>query len=54
MLKSCGLWVKHENHTPTGSAVIKEKDVVAGKRLAVVLTGGNVDTDIYQRVLASG
>jgi threonine dehydratase len=33
------------------AAVLQERERVAGKRVAAVLTGGNVDTDIYGRVL---
>lgn len=34
------------------AAVLQERARVTGKRVAAVLTGGNVDTDVYQRVLA--
>jgi len=33
------------------AAVLEERDVVKGKKLAVVATGGNVDHDVFQRVL---
>jgi len=33
------------------AALVQESDQMAGKRVAVVLTGGNVDTDWYTRVL---
>ena len=35
------------------AAVLQERKAVAGKRVAAILTGGNVDSDIYCRVLAS-
>jgi len=34
------------------AACLRERDAVAGKRVGVVLTGGNVDRDLYARVLA--
>jgi threonine dehydratase len=34
------------------AAILREGDVVAGKRIGVVLTGGNVDSDTLARVLA--
>jgi threonine dehydratase len=33
------------------AAVLKERERVAGRRVAVVLSGGNVDLDVYRRVL---
>jgi threonine dehydratase len=36
------------------AAVLQEREQLAGKRVAAILTGGNVDTDIYSRVLSSG
>jgi threonine dehydratase len=33
------------------AAALKEKDSVRGKRLALVLTGGNVDREVFARVL---
>ena len=36
------------------AAVLQESAQVAGKRVAAVLTGGNVDSDVYCRVLADG
>ena len=36
------------------AAVLQESAQVAGKRVAAVLTGGNVDSDVYCRVLAGG
>ena len=35
------------------AGLIRERDVMAGKRVAVVLSGGNVDRDTYARVLSS-
>lgn len=35
------------------AAVLRDRDAVAGKRVGVVLTGGNVDTAIFMRVLAA-
>ena len=34
------------------AAVLQEPDAVNGKKVAAILTGGNVDTEIYARVLA--
>jgi threonine dehydratase len=34
------------------AALLKEKDRMAGKKAAVILSGGNVDTEVYRRVLA--
>ena len=34
------------------AALLKERDAMAGKRVAVVLSGGNVDRNIYRDVLA--
>ncbi len=34
------------------AALLKEKDAMAGKRVGVVLTGGNVDADQFVKVLA--
>ena len=34
------------------AAAMQERDRLRGKKVAVILTGGNVDTDIYRRVLA--
>jgi threonine dehydratase len=36
------------------AALLKERDRMLGRRVGVVLTGGNVDTDVYARVLANG
>ena len=34
------------------AALLKEKDRMAGKRVAVILSGGNIDSRLYSRVLA--
>jgi threonine dehydratase len=36
------------------AGLLKERDAMRGKRVGVVLSGGNVDTDVYRRVLANG
>jgi len=36
----------------TLAAALQEKDSLAGRRIGLILTGGNVDRDLYQRVLA--
>jgi threonine dehydratase len=36
------------------AAVLRERGAVDGKRIGIVLTGGNVDTDTFARVLAAG
>ena len=33
---------------------MKERDAVAGKSVGLVLTGGNLDRDLYVRALAEG
>ena len=33
------------------AAMLKEKDALKGKRVAVVMSGGNVDRDVYAEVL---
>ena len=42
---------------PSGSlalaGLLAERDRVRGKRVAVVMTGGNCDDDLAQRVLAT-
>jgi len=35
------------------AAVLQERETVNGKKVAAILTGGNVDTEIYARVLAA-
>jgi len=34
------------------AAVLQEPERVRGKKVAAILTGGNVDTEVYARVLA--
>jgi threonine dehydratase len=34
------------------AALLKERDTMAGKRIAIVLSGGNVDRPTYSDVLA--
>jgi threonine dehydratase len=36
----------------TLAAAIQEMDTNRGKRIGLVLTGGNVDMDLYERVLS--
>jgi threonine dehydratase len=36
------------------AAVLRERDSVAGKRVGVVFTGGNVDAAVFARVLLAG
>ena len=36
------------------AALVQERRHQAGKRIAVVLSGGNVDTDVFRTVLAGG
>jgi len=36
------------------AALLKERDTMLGKRVGVVLSGGNVDAAVYRRVLANG
>jgi threonine dehydratase len=36
------------------AAVLRERESVAGMRVGIVLTGGNVDTDVFAKVLAEG
>lgn len=33
------------------AALLRERDMMRGKRVAIVLTGGNIDRDVYARVL---
>ncbi|AHG93672.1 Pyridoxal-5'-phosphate-dependent protein beta subunit (plasmid) [Gemmatirosa kalamazoonensis] len=35
------------------AALLQERDRMRGRRVAVILTGGNVDTDVFARVLAA-
>jgi threonine dehydratase len=34
------------------AAAMKEKDRIAGRKAAAILCGGNVDRDVYARILA--
>lgn len=36
------------------AAVLQERESLAGKKVAAILTGGNVDTDVFARVLSAG
>jgi threonine dehydratase len=36
------------------AAAVQEKETLQGKRIGIVLTGGNVDSDVYGKVLAGG
>ena len=36
----------------TLAALLKEKDRMAGKRVAIVLSGGNIDRALYAEVLS--
>ncbi len=36
------------------AGLIKEKDAMAGKKVGLVLSGGNVDTEVYRGILAGG
>ena len=36
------------------AGALKEQDTNCGKRIGVVLTGGNVDADVFARVLSGG
>ena len=36
------------------AALIKEREAMAGKRVGIVCSGGNIDTDLYAKVLAGG
>jgi threonine dehydratase len=36
------------------AAILKEKDQLRGKRVATVMSGGNVDREVVARVLAGG
>ena len=37
----------------TLAALFKEKDKMAGKRVAIVLSGGNIDRALYAEVLSA-
>jgi threonine dehydratase len=36
------------------AALLRERDKMAGRRVALILTGANVDSPVYQQVLAAG
>ncbi|MHA1570027.1 MAG: threonine dehydratase [Alphaproteobacteria bacterium] len=36
------------------AALLQERQAMAGKRIAVVLSGGNIDIDVYRDILAEG
>lgn len=36
------------------AALLKEKDQMRGRNVAVILSGGNVDSDVFSRILAAG
>ncbi|MEE8499645.1 MAG: threonine dehydratase [Kiloniellales bacterium] len=36
------------------AALLKEKRQMAGKKVGLILSGGNVDTEVYRRILAGG
>jgi threonine dehydratase len=36
------------------AALLKEKEKMAGKKVGLILSGGNVDTDVYRDILARG
>jgi threonine dehydratase len=36
------------------AALLGEREVMRGRRVAVVATGGNVDTDVFADVLSEG
>lgn len=36
------------------AALLKEKEIMAGKKVGLILSGGNVDTEVFRRVLAAG
>ena len=35
------------------AALLQERDAMRGRRVAIILSGGNVDSDVYSRVLSS-
>jgi threonine dehydratase len=35
------------------AAVLQEREQLAGKKVAAILTGGNVDTEVFARVLSA-
>ena len=36
------------------AALLKEKDIMAGKKVGLILSGGNVDAEVYRGILAGG
>jgi len=34
------------------AALLKEKDIMAGRKVGLILSGGNVDAEVYRRILA--
>lgn len=48
-------FIKHENHSPVGAfklrGALKEKESLNGKSVGIVLTGGNIDRELYAQVL---
>ena len=36
------------------AALVQEREQQAGKRVAVILTGGNIDIEMFNRVLSGG
>ena len=36
------------------AALLQERDVMAGKRVGLVLSGGNIDRELFAEVLAGG
>ncbi len=36
------------------AALLQEKETMAGRKVGLILSGGNVDTEVYRRVLAGG
>jgi threonine dehydratase len=36
------------------AALLKEKEIMAGKKVGLILSGGNVDTEVFRAVLAGG
>lgn len=44
------LWVKHENHTPVGAF---KREAMRGKRIGIVVSGGNVDADVFSKAVTT-
>lgn len=36
------------------AALLKEREKMAGKRVGLILSGGNIDREVYLKVLAEG